>query len=502
MSQRLLGSVLVRRHLNAQFFFSSIATSTCLFVLSIVLCSARTNQLSLEPSDDITQAMGPRPLFNGTGNPEILFRELSGGDTTQSDFLELVDSMDSSLAAVVPPQSMTVILPIISGTLHNTQYLLAPFLHPLERIREVIVICPDAIALDVRRRLQKTFASQGSPDHPDISLRPWQGHLDINIAVLRSSIDSTSDWVLIMDESGLTDLSQPTRDALLNPPCVTLPFGPKGVAHSSIYRSNAFNLGRAQPAHSLRPPFVVPLSLMVSVYNDMTGITLDPWLDLAKRISRHERNDEIGGILILVDTTVEKEFYSSAELGDIPTPTVHALPLPDWKPNLPTSQPIFIPSRFIFLLPTREDLRSVAPLICKMKFTHKRVRIRLLIYDELYDKATLTLDWETEFFETYRCSIKYNILTGRVPLSFAKSGSSLLSQWLNSEPALVDVVFTLSERDHLVSFLDVHFKTLFSEATHIRVPRLDLSNTEWMSSLTLIEWKSTDIHTRNSIVPC
>ncbi|KAF9485503.1 hypothetical protein BDN70DRAFT_795753 [Pholiota conissans] len=72
-------------------------------------------------------------------------------------------------------------------------------------------------------------------------------------------------------------------------------------------------------------------------------------------------------------------------------------------------------------------------------------------------------------------------------------GSPLLSQWLiNAEiaPSLVDIVFSLSVPDHLSGFLNTYFKALFLGATHMRIPRLDLPNTEWMSSLTLPELKN------------
>ncbi|KAF8957453.1 hypothetical protein BDZ97DRAFT_1906800 [Flammula alnicola] len=423
----------------------------------------------------------------------------SYGENTPRDLgIDFVTTFDWEPPALVPPQSLTAILPILSVSLHKTQDLLEPFLHPLEHIREVVIVCPDAIASDVRRMLQKTFASLGSADHPDVSLRPWQGHLNTSAATLRAAIDQTTEWALIMDDTGLTDVLQSSRAALLHPPVATLPFGPNGVFLSNDSDSSeaSFLWDRAQPAQYLFPPFVIPSYLVSSVRGER--IDDNPWINLGRQIAKN-RPDAVGGVIVLPDSNIVPLPSSNPKDRAESSPNLQDA-LPDWETNSRTkghgndsftgSSSVCVSARFIFLLPTREDLRHLMPLICGMKSRDNHTHIRTLVYDEGYDKPG-QLDWETEFLESYHCDVKYEVLTGRTPLAFARNGSTVLSQWLDESSGLVDVVFTLHELDHLVSFLVSEQKDkLFHGATVIRIPRLDLENTEWMASLKLEEWKN------------
>ncbi len=481
-------SVVFLQKRDSSFLLSSVITSICLFVLSIVLYSARADQIS--------HSVPPRRLVSLPSLKLVNETNVSHGNYTPIPIDELetysfLEPHSHPSLGLVPPQSVTAVLPILSGSVEKMQDLLEPFLHPLEHIFELVIICPDAIVADVRRMLQKTFASLSSHDHPDVSLRPWQGYTELSIATLRASLDIGSGWILIMDENGLSQLSQPMCDILLNPPNVSIPFGPRGVLRPKGTPSTFFALGQAHPARYLYPPFLVSSSQLAPL-SSVAHVALDPWADLGQRISEG-RSDNIGGVVI----AISKASVSAENLAlQIEPPSISDVPpLHDWDPDPDPSpaisSPISASGHFIFLLPTRDDLRAIAPLICRMKARDSGVKIRVLVYAEGHSRPFMHLKWESEFFETYRCGVKYDVPITQSMLSFTANGSIFLSQWL-SESLAVDVVLTLWEPDNLVSFTSTdRGRVLFHGATHIRIPRLDLSNTEWMSALSVKEWQST-----------
>lgn len=470
---------------DVSFFISSLVTSVFLFVLSVVLYSARAvNIPRLQP-------------LNASGSVLILMNDTN----TQGEYaFKASDQMDIllpldlaprlSFDTRVPLQSVTAILPILPGSLEKAQDLLEPFFYPLEYICEVVIICPDAIVSDVRRMLQKAFASLNLHDHPDVSLRPWQGYLDPSGASLRTAMDIASDWILIMDDTGLSELPQYMRDVLLSPPSMSLPFGPRGIPHPTDLFSTVSPLGRIQSATYVYPPFIVSSSVVNRLHHDVHKAS-STWDNLGRRIAEN-RPDKVGGIIISADTASASASSPSRLVEPLISPGL--LPLNDWEEQAQIPPSVVLFGHFVFMLPTRDDLRSVAPLICRMKMRYNEMQARVLVYSEVYESLVYLesySDWETEFFETYRCDIEYDVLTSRDLLSFSRNGSTVISKWL-ADSAGVDVIFTLSELDNLVGFLSSNQgKAVFPSATHIRMPRIDLSNTEWMSALSLEEWKST-----------
>ncbi|KDR65732.1 hypothetical protein GALMADRAFT_1220405 [Galerina marginata CBS 339.88] len=401
----------------------------------------------------------------------------------------------------IPPQSLIAILPVVSGSLHRTPDLLGPFLVPQTHVREVIVVCPETILAGVRGILQQTFASLGSAGHPDITLRPSQDFLDTTTTILRAAADVTTDYVLVMDEKGLTETPQYMLSSLLNPPTVSLPFGPEGELLSNYPSTHFPPLGQIGLAKYLRPPFVVPPSLISSFEQDPPACDFGSWQDIGMCIASH-RLDALGGIVLLAESTPPTP--SSMTLNEpivrlkrqrrsCDNPAINTTNSDDTAISF-ASAPFEVPPgprvRFIFFFPTRDDLQRASPLICALQLKNEGGRIRVLVYNDEYIKAT-KVEWETEFIQTLQCVVKYDILTGRTPLSFTTSGSALLSNWLGDPYFRVDIIVSLQEIDALVAFLLSEAKSsIFCGSTIIRIPRLDLHHTQWMSSLSLEEWKN------------
>jgi hypothetical protein len=214
----------------------------------------------------------------------------------------------------------------------------------------------------------------------------------------------------------------------------------------------------------------------------------DSWIDIGRRIAE-PRIDGLGGLIVSADTEASLG-NSQASPVEIPAADLASIkntgnePLP--APILPAKIEEHKPqASFVFFLPTREDLRRLIPMICKMQTD--KTHIRILVYHDVSGRPG-HLHWKSEILETYQCTVVYDVLSGRDPLCFGVSGCTVLSEWLRTSRAPVNVIFTLYEIDPLVNFF--MSKKKFQDASLIRIPRSDLENTEWMASLSLEEWKS------------
>ncbi|KAF8159700.1 hypothetical protein B0H34DRAFT_654996 [Crassisporium funariophilum] len=396
----------------------------------------------------------------------------------------------------IPRHSLTAILPITPQTMNRTQMTLLPFLAPSNCLREIILVCPDFIATDVRRILQRIFVSTGTADQPDVSLHPWIGYMLPSLAVIRAIADVSTKYVLLLDESGLFEVEEPMRSVLLSPPDVHVPFGPNKLSLSaSAYQMRLLTDAFELSVYHL-PPFVVPTSLAASFNSH--AVSIDLWLDFAIHLFIGRR-EHMGG-----DTSLRQAAQKSPL--SIPAQDISVLDdnlFPGWKSSFlndthseglniasPASKLARQVGNFVFFLPTLDDLVHLAPLICKMASSGD-FEIQILVYPQAKASSEPDLDWEAKASSTKHCSLAYNQTTGRTPLSFSDSGSQLLVDWLGTLNKIPDVIVALQDMDALVGFLlSEHKKILFLDATVVRIPRFDLQYTEWMSSLTLLEWKN------------
>jgi hypothetical protein len=434
-------------------------TSACLFLLSIFLYSRLC-------------------LNSGTGLVTISMNPAHSEDIPPSPF-------ESTL---IPLQSLTAILPIVPRSLNRTQATLLPFLKPSRFIREIILVCPESIATRVRQMLQGTFLSVGTTDHPEVSLHPWIGDLDPAIGVLRAVSEVSTVWVLLMDDQGLLKVADSMRSFLLHPPQFPVPFGPTGVLRSDPITRH---LGRAQLAMYLRPPFVMPASLGIFPANNV----INPWANLGLQVANH-RLDGIGGIIVSDEDLVKPAYFAVnhklavTTQNPIPWDIKNDTPSDAWLLASPSSlEASEGRGTFVFFFLVLDDLRNAAPLICRMQ-TRDQNGIRIFVYGE-FVKYKVKADWVTGRLEMERCTLSYEVLVTGVILSFSRAGNDILSRWFNTFDDPPDVIVVRKELDPLVGYLlSNHQDILLWDATLIQIPLPDLKYTEWMSSLTLVEWKS------------
>ena len=423
-------------------------TSACLFLLSIFLYSSLYLNVG---TDVVTMPKNPAHLEDIPLSPP-----------------------ESTL---IPPQSLTAILPVVPSSLNRMPEILLPFLKPSTFIREIILVCPESIATPARQMLQRTFSSIGSTDHPDVSLHPWVGRLDPAIGVLRAISQVSTVWVLVMDDQGLSKVADSMRSFLLHPPQFPVPFGPIGVLRADPAPNvTHYLVGRARLAMYLRPPFVISASHGTFHANN----DINPWASLGFQVSKY-RPDAVGGIIVS-DEDLDKP--ESLLPWDIKNDT----PSDAW-PLAPSSlESSKRRGTFVFFFLVLDDLRDAAPLICRMQAKHTN-GIRIFAYGE-YVQSDVKIDWVTGHLEMEHCTLTYEVLVTGVTLSFSRTGSDILSRWFETFDDPPDIIVARKESDPLVGYLLSNRQdVLLWDTTLIQIPRFDLKYTEWMSSLTLVEWK-------------
>lgn len=435
---------------NSRYFLLTFFTSLCLFLFSVIYSTNLASFSSRRGTNSTTPA-------GSTTSPKVKER--------------LKASLESvfQLSSVVESQSLAIVLPVSPDSLLELPALLAPFTtHSDTHLRELVIVCPEAIASDARRALQNTFATLGPAPHLDVSLRPWHEYLPMDLAALRTAISIAkhttegNSSVLVLGETGLGDVPAPTTSMLLHPPFLTVPFGPNGSVIDEVHPV-PFLIGRVWAASKLYPPFVMSSALLAGLSEDWKG---DVWTDSLLNVSSGTL-EHLGGLVL--------------ELGSDGNSTPSMVQTQLSSTNLQSDTPVTIPATpsFVLFLPTRSDLRRLVPLICALKTRHPDGATRILVYDE--ETSGSTDDWETEQLEAYHCDITYQAL------KIGDSGVAVLTRWLGNRH--IDVVLALSEHDYLTALLDAKVLPLRG-ATLIKMPRSDLDTTEWMTSLSLIEWKS------------
>ncbi|KAJ7245153.1 hypothetical protein B0H12DRAFT_1127983 [Mycena haematopus] len=356
-------------------------------------------------------------------------------------------------AHVVERGSLTAVLPVTSSSVLTLRDTLSPFLNPPSCVSKVLVVCPESLLAQARLAVRLAVrAALESDHHPDVSLYPWNG--DPIAAVLHAATQRSTEWMLVLDDNGLSALSDRTREMLLCPVAADIPTGPRGVMGAPGNLSCAPPSAELRPASYLLPPFSLPTSLVQEIYED--------WSDLGDAVSR-SRKDRHGAIIRGFGDPDPNwcniPQYHRALHADIADPSV----------PFPNNHSRINGGLFVFLLPDIKDLRALLQLVCQLQESGNSLRV--LLYSEPH--ALLGM-WETY---NSNCRVQYDATrTTRRHIYPA------IYEWLDQLEQEADVIFTVDE--------PATQPVRSERAAIVRLPRDDLPYAYWMGSLSLTEWKN------------
>ncbi|KAJ7801868.1 hypothetical protein B0H14DRAFT_3782202 [Mycena olivaceomarginata] len=145
------------------------------------------------------------------------------------DFSRVV--LELSEAHVVGAGSLTAVLPVTPTSLLTLRNALSPLVSPPSCVSKVLVVCPEFLLSQARLAIRQAVRAAPESDHPpDVSLYPWNG--DPIAGVLHAATQPSTKWLLLLDETDLSGVSNRTRAMLLCPVASGLPNGPRGVTGS------------------------------------------------------------------------------------------------------------------------------------------------------------------------------------------------------------------------------------------------------------------------------
>ncbi|KIY70289.1 hypothetical protein CYLTODRAFT_392250 [Cylindrobasidium torrendii FP15055 ss-10] len=284
--------------------------------------------------------------------------------------------------------------------------------------------------------------------HPDFSLRVWPTHLTQSAATVRIGSQAISDYVLLLDETGLTTISEDSRTMLLNPPPLQLPLGPRGMHNTACITATS----TTQPATYLLPPFVLPRRLLLA---DSPIFDADSWFGLGNHVASQTEHS-YGGIVLALDGEYDSAWCSQICHHDLTSSNTTS------GDALFSSSHSFLMSNdplFVILLPRLADLQAFVSVPCTLQdrgFT---------IFAALYAPTAVHPDRQLTYGS---CVLEYIILS---------DPSSYLPYIRRAHGKDPDVVVALDE---------LRFST--PGIPWIALPRRDLAYAGWMGRLSLRDY--------------
>lgn len=121
----------------------------------------------------------------------------------------------TTIPASAPPFSLTVYLPLSSRSIPDLDTLLEPFTSsPVPHVQQVVLFCPDHLLSQLRSRLAKLIEQGRGDSQTEFVLKSITPADDTRTELLKDASQASTDWVLILDEHGIDDISEPALLAL------------------------------------------------------------------------------------------------------------------------------------------------------------------------------------------------------------------------------------------------------------------------------------------------
>uniref|UniRef100_A0A0W0FZE0 Glycosyltransferase family 2 protein n=1 Tax=Moniliophthora roreri TaxID=221103 RepID=A0A0W0FZE0_MONRR len=345
--------------------------------------------------------------------------------------------------------TLTVVLPIIEESVRDLPKILTSFLSADPR--RILLLCPEFLAPEVERTL-RIILSSDTELYPEYMVLPSTSASTLPEALLRASFSFTggNDWILISDVEGLEGVDSYFRQSLLRPTSITVPMGPKGtlLKSKSLVSSNSCSTyPQVSEASYLTPPFIFHASLALQIERIPRT-----WHEFGIAISQHHPGG-YGGIIWAKPKAchIRNESIPVLPQYSLDSTIIHDSQGIGRFEDYERESAVIT---FYAIFSTLDELRTFAPVLCRLQRDGKRVQNYL---DTTYERST-----------------SGNTLVGSCLLSyepfFSFHGSVIGDRSI--------VLFTLAELGHRLE-----------GATNIQIPRDDLLHCGWMVTLTAVEWR-------------
>ena len=447
--------------------------------------------------------------------------------------------------------TLTIVLPCpaqnLTTSLPATLYALSNRYNSIRRQFTTLIVCMpnqarEALVLVEHLGYQDIFVRVASEDNPT-QLAGRNPVESIDQALVHVAAHANTDWVMILDTYGLSNVPLSVVTLLYHPPnFLDLPFGPRGVLLSTpsvptcISSTNTDRIGSSPPipAAYLVPPFTVPTRLLHEAESSMDLRSgLGVWAHLGQRMFTMPITDprtgliqetgHLGAVVVGADVGLKsgesgwctRALAQVTSNGSSNPPTFEgqsrtpnsqmSRPIGGNGPNLTpylyssfkNSQNPLTSGTIIVLLLDIPDLLAFAPTLCRMSRIGHVTRV--LVYGRHTSHPDRFLNEGVDV--PAGCHIHFDTLAPQSRDSGQERHGSL-DGWLSDHGRASDVVIAMAT--DLLTKLAIDLAIVAGvrgppgrdEPVTIWIPRSDLGYMEWTGMLTIGEWRSESTRSR------
>ncbi|EKM81879.1 hypothetical protein AGABI1DRAFT_126235 [Agaricus bisporus var. burnettii JB137-S8] len=331
-----------------------------------------------------------------------------------------------SIPVSSPPLSLTVYLALSPLSTPDFPALLRPLTtEPTIYIQQLVIVCPESFFPELDSRLSQ-FINQSHPRlQTSLVLKPVKLADDVRSEILISAAQAATDWVLILDDKLIDDISSPALLALWD---------------DIVFASPSLDIYDFLPP----PPYLnstlprTPFQFWEDIY------TREPPLLLQTSMLRTER-----------------------------LPHSHL-------DNPSLSGPEVVNESIVFLFPSFQSLQSASKMVCQ--FLSKGYSPQVFIYDR--KRLLASTSWRSLDYDL--CSHGRLIVHENINVEgFVTDRRPGLLSWLDHLATNAKILFSVTEdKSGLEGLLSMH--TLLN-STRIYIPENQYFYTDWIGSLSIEE---------------
>ncbi|KAI0305843.1 hypothetical protein B0F90DRAFT_1693909 [Multifurca ochricompacta] len=463
---------------------------------------------------DASHSLDPfltKHYYSGWKAHPAVFNSTTGSDSQQAVTFGPLYQLELGFAKTTSNSSMTVVLPLSEDSARTLEATIFDLLEYTSTIKEVVILCPEMLLSMARSSLRRFLSLNSHIASTQLTLLPCPHATCSTNAFIVAAFHASTDWTLILEESGLQEVNKAARSLLLNPPTVTFPLGLKGFALPRFEDQKETCLTPLvlhRSADFLVPPFVLP-SFVFSNEPAFPARNLDSWSALGHWISK-KRPDMIGGIIVNQDLAGDSCVVTYSEVQDpVDGQRISTLPMSDHHSNafgleLPFSNTSAHKSygHFGVVLPALGDLTAFSQAACALVANgHPHANPALISTDtsQLFGPPDIFITLTTE--DVFTSSLTR---AARAPhLIYADwMGALSLTEWRNWNLPRIDVsIITNNRPQSLLRLLcSLQNARYFGDTLNLRLNMEDSADPATKQLVEDIEWRHghASIHHRIS----
>ncbi|KAI0642170.1 hypothetical protein C8Q79DRAFT_917436 [Trametes meyenii] len=455
-----------RRALYSKVLYTVAAAVSVVWFFRYVLLDGSPREQIEQPLANATQAATPAPLKTPLSTVQLSFANVTRPALDANPL-----SLHNHHAQILDSPSLAAIFPVTAAALPDLDGILRTLLQHGNNssLTEVILITPRQHFVKTRHAVQHMISDEAEID-VEISIEPWPLRGSQDIAVIEAARRCSTDWVLLLDERGLKDISLGAKATLLlsDRLSTAFPVGPRGVNYYLDGITCVSSSATPREAAYLVPPMVFPTRLFPPALESLAGA--DTWATLGDYVSRSTSKLSGGLVIGSSDDFAPEWCYRYAPIG-LNGARMFIHPALEPAENIPDIQAPGVDQHasigtFLFVSST-SDLPYVSPVICGL--LRRGHHVTLMVQEAEHVQLVS------------ECDLPIGIFTSD------KKQLNDPSVHLSEEP---DVIISTSFEGVLSPPQLLSIVARYPVATHVSLPQEDLRYIDWMLALDLEEWQN------------